>query len=111
VKQNQGARFKFVIAAAGKEFRLISNLLKKYRSDKSAFNEIVVFQGMEFDKASVEVVLPDGRTRTFNIQSPNKGHAITVDLEDLDLEEDGKPGKDSLFDALRDAAKGVPGSD
>jgi hypothetical protein len=44
----------------------------------------------------------DGRTRTFNLQNLNAGHAMTVDIEPA-LEPNGEPNEASLTAELREA--------
>jgi hypothetical protein len=68
--------------------------------DREVFGEIVQFEGMEFDKAKVQVEMPNGDLRTFNIEEPESGHAFSVDIDqDLKLK-DGEPTEASLFKAL-----------
>jgi hypothetical protein len=62
----------------------------------------VEFNGLEFDTAKVEVALTDGTTRTFNIETPDAGHAFTVEMDKLDFE-DGEPTDKSIFAELRRA--------
>jgi hypothetical protein len=68
-----------------------------------AFDEIVEFQGVQYDAASVEVELENGTKRTFNIEQPSSGHPMTVDLTGLDFAGDGEPTEASVLNGLRDA--------
>lgn len=77
-------------------------LARFFGGDKEAFGEIVEFNGLEFDQAKVEVALANGTTRTFNIETPDAGHAFTVDMDQLDFE-DGEPTDESVFAELRRA--------
>ncbi|WP_320672396.1 hypothetical protein [Patulibacter defluvii] len=85
------------------ESHLSGDLLRKFFSGDSqkadaAKKRILKFAGIEFESAKVEVELAEGR-RSFNIESPDSGHPITRDLENLKLDQ-GEPTKDSLFGAL-----------
>jgi len=105
-------RLELSIAARGRAQRLITNLLSRFltEQDRAAFGEIVEFQGMTFDEARVEVLMPNGVTRrTFNIEQPDAGHAFTEDLDDLEMANDGSPLEDSLFEALRTILGNVSG--
>jgi hypothetical protein len=70
--------------------------------ESDVFGEIVEFQGLQFDEASVVVQLPHGQ-RTFNIESPEAGHAVTQELDGFDEDDQGEPLEDSIFAGLRDA--------
>src|SRR6266699_569402 len=68
----------------------------------AAFREMVEAIGFDFDQVKFEVRLPDGAVRTYNIEKPEAGHAMTEDLNDLTLR-DGEPTTDSLRSNLRAA--------
>ena len=71
-------------------------------SDNPQRDEIIEFEGVEFDEASVEVSTPEGGQKTFNIERPGAGHAFTEDLDGLDYEDD-EPTPASILSALGDA--------
>lgn len=76
--------------------------------DKDARGEIIEFQGLTFDEAKVEVDLPgEGGKRTYNIEKPEAGHAMTQDLENLPTDDDNEPTREGLFAALRAALASV----
>jgi len=106
-------RLELSIAARGRAQRIITSLLSRFLTEqdpRAAFGEIVEFQGMTFDEARVEVLMPNGVTRrTFNIERPDAGHAFTEDLEGLEMANDGSPLEDSLFAALRTTLRNVSG--
>jgi hypothetical protein len=84
--------------------RLQPRLLQRFiRGDRTALSEIVEFEGIEFDEVDVEVTLPEGTRRTFNLQSPDKGFAMSVNLDHLDLDADGEPSEASVYAGLKDA--------
>lgn len=94
-----------VTGARGK--LISSGLLKRYISSRAlarrgALNDIIEFEGLHFQEAKVEAVLENGKRRTFNISSPQSGHAFTIDLDDLHMQ-NGEPTDDSLFSGLRAA--------
>jgi hypothetical protein len=68
-------------------------------SDEPRRDELVEFEGIEFDEAVVEVATPYGGQKTFNIERPEAGHAFTEELDDLDYEND-EPTQASIFEAL-----------
>lgn len=110
IPANAIGRLELDITAPGKGNRLIRDrLLNFLLGDEQVFDDIVVFEGMHFDTASVEVEVEGGRTKTFNIESPESGHAMTQELENLDLDEEGEPTEESLFAALKDALSTVSG--
>jgi hypothetical protein len=110
VPGNAIGRLELDISVRGEGPRIITRLLSRFLGgDEQVFDEIVEFQGLQFDEAKVEVVLDSGR-RTFNIESPDAGHAITEDLSRLDLDETGEPTEESLFAALRRAVTRVSGA-
>ncbi len=78
---------------------LKTGLLRRFvDGDRTAFSDILTFEGMEFDEAKVQVELGD-RHRTINIEKPEAGHALTVEMDDLTII-DGEPSSQSLFAAL-----------
>ena len=108
VESDLGARVELGIAPRGRDKHLISGLLRRFLGgDEHAYGEIVVFGGLTFDEAKIQVRLENGAQRTFNIERPDAGHAFTEDLRDLDLQENGEPTVASLFAALRAALSTV----
>jgi hypothetical protein len=109
VPGNAIGKLELDISVRGEGPHIITRLLSQFLGGRSeVFDQIVEFQGLRFDEAKVEVTLETGR-RTFNIESPDSGHAITQDLSvDVD-DETGEPKEDSLFKALRGAITDVTG--
>jgi hypothetical protein len=102
VPSNQVGRLELEITVRGRLQRLKTTLLRDFlRGDGSAFGEIVEFQGLTFDEASVLVELPGGGNHTFNLESPETGHAFSLDLPNLRFDEDGNPTEESLWSALQ----------
>lgn len=107
VRKDQRAYIEVLIRAGTGEHVLNNLILKYLKGNHGVLSQITEFSGAEFDTAKVEVSLPDGNTRTFNIENPEAGHAFTVDLENLTFEENGEPTKASLFAELRRAIKEI----
>lgn len=108
VQSDLGARVQLGIEPWGRNKHVIPGLLRRFLGgDRQAFDEIVVFGGLTFDEAKVQVRLENGAARTFNIERPDIGHAFTEDMRGLDLQEDGEPTEASLFGALRAALSTV----
>ena len=95
-------RLELTISAPEHAKRLMSGLVSKFFRDRSSenFNSIVVFENIRFDEAKVEVQLPNGDQRTFNIEKPESGHAFSEDLSGLSYDDEGEPTEASLFSAL-----------
>jgi hypothetical protein len=74
---------------------------------ESAFREMVEAIGFQFDQVKFEVRLPDGNIRTYNIEKPEAGHAITEDLNPT--LEGGEPTPASLRAGLRAAIEHAQG--
>jgi hypothetical protein len=85
------------------------DLLRRFLGgDRAALDEIIMFEGITFDEAKVEVDLPgDGGKRTYNIEKPEAGHAMTQDLTDLPTDDKNEPTEEGLFAALKDALRTV----
>ena len=84
--------------------RLQTALLRRFaRGDRTAMAEMVQFEGLEFDEVDVEVTLEQGMRRTFNLENPDKGFAMAMNLDHLDYDGDGQPSDDSVFSGLKDA--------
>ncbi len=102
VRRNQSAHVEVGIRA-GRGEHVLGNLLTRFLDgDREAFGDIVEFNGLQFDHAKVEVILDNGTKRTFNIETPDSGHAFTVDMDDLDFR-NGEPSSNSLFVGLGSA--------
>ena len=83
--------------------RILPNLLRRYfQGEAEVLPTILEFRGLQFDEAHFVVAMPNGTTRTFNLGRPEGGHAISEDLQGLQIE-DGDPTPDSLRAALRAA--------
>jgi hypothetical protein len=102
------------IRPKGRAEHVKAALLKKYvggglDDKRQAFPEIVEFNGMTFDEAKIEVELENKTVRTFNIEKPESGHPLTVDLDpnDIGLDKEGEPDHDKLVKALRAALNAV----
>ena len=63
-------------------------------------DEIVEFGGLTFEEASVTIVLPNGKTRTINIQAREGGQAMSQNMDNLQ-EVDGDPTPESLRAELK----------
>jgi hypothetical protein len=82
--------------------RMVGTRIKNFlNGSDNAFGDIVTFEGMTFEEAKVEVATETGGRRTYNIEKPESGHPMTVDLEGL-RSRDGEPSDASLFRALAD---------
>jgi hypothetical protein len=95
------------ITMRGRAEMLRADLLQRFfGGDPEARAAIVEFQGIPFEQAKIEVEV-GGRTRTFNIEEPAAGHPMTVDLLDLERDDDGDPTADSVAAALREVLDAV----
>lgn len=84
--------------------RIQAALLKRFaRGDRTAMADIVQFEGLEFDEVDVEVTLAEGTRRTFNLEQPEKGFPMAMNLEHLDYDADGEPSDETVFAGLKDA--------
>ncbi len=111
VQANEIGKLELNITARRRGQVLLSDRLRRFRRDRDpkVLSDIVEFGGIPFEQAKVEVELPDGTHRTFNIETPDKGHPITQDLTDLILDDEGEPTPDSLLAALSRIASDVVG--
>lgn len=73
--------------------------LENPQSDRS---ELFEFEGMTFEEVKVEVDLPNGKRRTFNIEKPEAGHAVTAELPVPD-----QPSSEQLLAAMQSALADV----
>jgi hypothetical protein len=113
---NQEGAIELVFYARQREQRLLPGLIREFFGSRGegeqdayddAYDEIIEFQGLRFEEVKVEVVLPNGQRRTFNIETPDSGHPFTLDLPDLPIGDDEDPTREGLIDALRDALQEV----
>ena len=83
--------------SSGQGGAFLTDPIKNFLTGNSsnAMDEIVEFGGLTFEEASVTILLPDGKTRTINLQAREGGQAMTQSLENLQ-EEDGDPTPESL---------------
>jgi hypothetical protein len=107
VRTSDFGKLELEIEARG-ESHLIPRLLQRFlRGDQTAYAEIVEFEGLEFDEASVQVTLADGTERTFHLEKPDAGHPMSMDLDDLALDAEGDPTEDSVYAALKNGLRAV----
>lgn len=96
-------KFELSISVRTRGERLVADPIRRFLSSENPRrDEIIEFEGIEFDEASVEVSTPDGGQKTFNIEQLQAGHAFTEELDDLDYEDD-EPTLASIINALGDA--------
>ena len=64
-------------------WNLRSGPLQRFLSEKSdkELNNIIEFEGMQFDEAKVTAKMPGGNRRTFYLDGRESGHAITIGLD------------------------------
>jgi hypothetical protein len=105
VRKDQRAHVEVLIRAGTGEHVLNNLILKYLKGQKGVLSQITEFSGAEFDNAKVEVTLDHDKTRTFNIENPEAGHAFTVDLDGLKFQSNGEPTNASLFAELRRATE------
>jgi hypothetical protein len=97
----EAGRIELDIAATGRAVRLVAQLIQRFtRGEPEALRTIVEFEGLRFDEAKIEIVLPDGARRTFNIEHPDAGHPFAEELANLETE-NGEPTEAALAAALR----------
>jgi hypothetical protein len=110
VRAGELGKIELSVSAPERGRMLKSALLKRFLTNDEARDaahaNIVQFGGILFETAKVEVDV-GGRTRTFNLESPTSGHPMTLDLEDLDFDNEGEPTEESLIAGLRDALGNV----
>ncbi len=105
------ARVELGVATRTADGRIQPALVERFLGgDGSAFAEIVDFAGITFDEARVEVLLPDGTRRLFDLAHPGAGRPVTVELPEIELDAGGEPTAASLLVALRAAVTTVPGA-
>lgn len=93
-------KFELTISVRDRGEHVLPDPIRRFLgANHAAREEIIEFEGIEFDEASVEVETAEGGQRTFNIERLEAGHAFTEDLEGLDFVE-GEPTHDSVIGAL-----------
>lgn len=104
------ARVEVDVATTTSGARIDPALIKRYLGgDAAAFAEIVDFEGMTFDQARVEVLLPDNTRRLVDIAHPDVSRPLTVDMPGIVLDTDGEPTGESLLSELRAVLASVGG--
>lgn len=89
--------------------RIIPDKVRAFLDDPAGTREqLFEFAGMTFEEVKVEVELPDGKRRSFNIERPEAGHAVTADLEVQDADS-GYPTAEELLAAMKSALADVTG--
>ncbi len=96
IPSNTSPNVSLEIAAAGKGSHVLPAPIRRFlKGDEGALDEIVEFGDLTFEEASATVRLPNGKTKTINIQAREGGHAYTLDLDGL-VTVDGEPDANSL---------------
>jgi len=81
--------------------RLPTALVKKaFKGDREAFGQVVTFENITFDAAKIEVELANGTTRTFDLEDPDSGFALSEEIN-VQADSDGAPDEASVFRELR----------
>jgi hypothetical protein len=107
VRSSDYGKLELDIEATGGN-HLIPRLLQRFfRGDQTAYGEIIEFEGLQFDEAGVTVSLPDGTQRLFYLEKPEAGHAMTMELDRLEFDDDGDPSAESVYAALKGALGAV----
>lgn len=101
VAEDAKIRFEVHISAPERGQKLMSDLANRaLKREAGAFAQMVEFHGMAFDEAKVDVTMQDGSHRTFNIEHPESGHALSEELQGLVSGNGGDLEDASLFAAL-----------
>ena len=89
--------------------RLRRDPLKKFLDEPTEANrqQIIEFEGLSFDEASVTVEMPDGVQRTFFLEAREGGHPMTTGISVGEGDRYGAIASD-LSDGLRAAVAGRP---
>lgn len=99
VDQDTGLKLRLDIEPSGGKRRLLAGrVLKAYKSRD--LGDIVEFGGVKFDSANFKVKLSNGAERTFKVEDPEKGFAISEEISP-DAAGDGSLKPKSLFEELR----------
>jgi hypothetical protein len=88
--------------------RILPGPLRDFLDNPDAHRaDLYEFADMQFDEVKVEVELPNGQVRTFNIERPERGHPVTVDLPTLERADDTYPPDGEILEAVRAAVESV----
>jgi hypothetical protein len=99
-------KYELNISVRSRGAHILADPIRRFLGNGAAQrDEIIEFEGVEFDEASVEVATGDGQ-RTFNIERLAAGHAFTEELDNLEYEND-EPTPGSILDALGGALNRV----
>jgi hypothetical protein len=97
VDKNTGLKLRLDIEPTGGKRLLADRVLKAYKS--RYLGDIVEFGGVKFDSANFKVKLANGTERTFKVEDPEKGFAISEEIEPK-AASDGSLEPKSLYDEL-----------
>ena len=98
VDHETGLKLRLDIEPAGGKGRLLSSrVLNAFK--RKELGDIVTFGDVEFDSANFKVKLANGAERTFKVEDPEKGFAISEEIEPK-AAPDGSLNSKSLFDEL-----------
>ena len=101
----QGLRRIVVSFEAKRMSNLETSRLTSYLRSPSAagLRDLTTFQGIAYDGIDVEVRLPGGNTRTFNVTDMHSGQATSIDLAEVNL---GHPAASAADSASRTLGRG-----
>lgn len=73
------------LSVKGKGKRLLTRLLEAWLHDSQSdeAQQILVYHDVKFEQAKIEIVRPDGSKRTYILNDPVAGRAMSYDLEPL----------------------------
>jgi hypothetical protein len=100
-------KFELTISSKTRGLHVLPSPIRRFLDGTDEVrDEIIQFEGVEFDEARVKVSTADGGEKTFNIERPDAGHAFSEELNDLDYEDD-QPTIESIRAALSSAVDRV----
>jgi hypothetical protein len=100
VRDDTRAKVELTISPQERAKKLAPGQIISYLDgDRDRFGDIVEFEGLPFDEAQVEVGV-NGSQRTFNIQNPEGGHAVSVEIEPTETYEEGVDLDDAIGEVL-----------
>ena len=97
VDKDTGLKLRLDIEPSGGKRLLAGRVLEAFKSRD--LGDIVEFGGVKFDSANFKVKLANGTQRTFKVEDPEKGFAISEEIEPA-AATDGSLRPKSLFDEL-----------
>lgn len=98
VDKDTGLKLRLDIEPAGGKKRLLADrVLRAFKSRD--LGDIVEFGGVKFDSANFKVKLANGIERTFKVEDPEKGFAISEEIQP-EAAADGSLKPKSLYDEL-----------